>query len=203
MHRKAKTVFQFKVSLLEVRPTVWRRIEVPSTYSFWDLHVAIQDAMGWLDYHLHEFQIPEPGESKPARIGIPDDDFFDEDDPVLAGWNVPISAYFSAENPLAEYMYDFGDGWQHAVKLEDVIPGLPGLRYPICRAGARRCPPEDVGGPHGYHEFLRAIRNPRHEEHDSCLEWVGGAFDPTDFDPARVRFDNPRKRWKMAIEEGV
>jgi len=202
MHRKPRMVYQFKVSLLDIRPTVWRRIQVPSTYSFWDLHVAIQDAMGWLDYHLHEFRIPEPNGNHLARIGIPDDDRFEGDEPVLAGWNVPISAYFSRENPSAEYTYDFGDDWNHTVKLEDVIPGLPDIRYPICNAGARRCPPEDVGGPHGFREFLRAIRNPKHQEHESYLEWVGGAFDAAAFEPTRVRFDDPRKRWKIAFKEG-
>lgn len=202
MHRKVRLVYQFKVTLLEIRPPVWRRIQVPSTYSFWDLHVAIQDALGWLDYHLHEFRIPEPKGSRLARIGIPDDDRFEEEDPILPGWEVPISACFSSENPSAEYTYDFGDDWKHTVKLEDVIPMSPGTRYPICTAGARRCPPEDVGGPHGYREFLRAIRNPKHQEYDSYLEWVGGAFDPDAFESYRVRFDNPRKRWKIAFEEG-
>jgi hypothetical protein len=202
MPRKARTVYQFKVTLLDVRPPVWRRIQVPSTYSFWDLHVAIQDAFGWLDYHLHEFRIPEPKAGQLARIGIPDDDVFEGDERIRPGWDNPISAYFSHENPSAEYTYDFGDDWNHTVKLEHVIPGLPGIRYPICNGGARRCPPEDVGGPLGYREFLRAIRNPNHQEHDSYLEWVGGAFDPDAFEPTRVRFDNPRKRWKIAFENG-
>jgi hypothetical protein len=73
-------VYQFKVSLLDIRPTVWRRIQVPSTYSFWDLHVAIQDAMSRLDYHLHEFRIPEPSGNQLARIGIPDGDRFEGDE---------------------------------------------------------------------------------------------------------------------------
>lgn len=200
MHRKARTIYQFKVTLLDIRPTIWRQIQVPSTYSFWDLHVAIQDAMGWLDYHLHEFQIPDPETSQLVRVGIPDDDALEGDDRVLPGWDIPISDYFSPENRSARYTYDFGDDWNHTVKLENVVPGLPGIRYPMCSGGARRCPPEDVGGPPGYREFLRAIRNPKHEEHDSYLEWVGGAYDPESFEPTRVRFANPRRRWKIAFE---
>jgi hypothetical protein len=201
MNRKARTVYLFKVTLLDIRPAVWRRIQVPSAYSFWDLHVAIQDAMGWLDYHLHEFEILDPKTGQLVLIGIPDDDAFEGDEPVLPGWKFPISAYFSNENPSAQYTYDFGDDWNHAVKLEDIIAGVPGIRYPICSGGARRCPPEDVGGPTGYYEFLRAIRNPKHREHDSYLEWVGGVFDPAVFEPTQVRFDDPRERWKIAFEE--
>lgn len=196
-----RMVYQFKVSLLEVRPTVWRRIQVPSTYSFWDLHVAIQDAMGWLDYHLHEFRIREPNGNKLVRIGIPGDEF-EEAEPVLEGWNEFIAAYFCPENPSAEYTYDFGDDWKHAVKLEAVIAQQPGIRYPICSAGDRRCPPEDVGGPYSYSEFLKAIHNPKHEEHESYLEWVGGAFDAAAFEPTQVRFNSPKKRWKIAFREG-
>jgi hypothetical protein len=197
--RKAKTVYQFKVALLDVRPTVWRRVQVPSTYSFWGLHVAIQDSMGWLDCHLHEFQITDPQTAEPARIGIPDADAIEDEPSVSPGWSVPVSGYFSPGNRSALYTYDFGDDWHHTVDLEDILPGLAGIRYPICTGGERRCPPEDVGGPHGYREFLRAIRNPKHAEHDSYLEWVGGAFDPDSFEPTRVRFDSPRTRWKIAF----
>jgi hypothetical protein len=201
MHRKNKTIFQFKVTLLDIRPLVWRRIQVPSTYSFWDLHVAIQDAMGWLDYHLHEFRIPDPQTSQTLRIGIPDDDEFGEEEQVLPGWHIHILDLFSPENRSAQYTYDFGDNWNHIVKFEGVIPQQPGIRYPVCSGGARKCPPEDVGGSHGYREFLRAIRNPKHQEHDSYLQWVGGSFDPEAFEPSRVRFDNPRRRWRIAFEQ--
>lgn len=197
----ARKVYQFHVSLIGPRPKIWRRIQVPSTYSFWDLHVAVQDAMGWLDYHLHAFDIPHPDGGPAARIGIPDECGFEEDPPVLPGWQVPISGYFAPGNPAAEYTYDFGDDWRHAVVLEDILPRVTGVRYPLCVAGEMRCPPEDVGGPRGYREFLEAISDRRHPEHESYLEWVGGAYDPRAFDPARVRFDSPNRRWKKAFTE--
>jgi hypothetical protein len=90
---KRDLVHVYTVRLLEIEPTIWRRIEVPERYSFWDLHVAIQDAMGWLDYHLHEFQMYDPGRKEEARIGLPDD----EDDPelpVMAGWRTAIKRFF-------------------------------------------------------------------------------------------------------------
>jgi hypothetical protein len=92
------------------------------------------------------------------------------------------------------YEYDYGDQWLHAVLLEAIALAEPGVRYPRCLAGERKCPPEDCGGPPGCAEFLAVIADPDHEEHDETLSWVGGSYDPADFDPAAVRFDDPRER---------
>lgn len=192
-------VYQFKITLQYIQPPVWRTIQVPASYSFWDLHVAIQDAMGWMDSHLHVFQIPNPSSGIKNQIGIPNDDPFDDVEPFLPGWDVQISDYFSHKNSSALYIYDFGDDWHHLVQLEEVLPRAKGKRYPLCLAGKRTCPPEDVGGPPGYEEFLLAIGDPHHEEHESYLEWVGGAFDPESFNSKQVRFDNPKKRWRIAF----
>jgi hypothetical protein len=80
------------------------------------------------------------------------------------------------------YEYDFGDGWLHQVLVEKVLPPEPGQSYPVCVKGRRACPPEDVGGMWGYQDFLEAIQDPNHEEHEEYLEWVGGEFDPEAFD---------------------
>ena len=77
------------------------------------------------------------------------------------------------------YLYDFGDGREHRVTVEKILPPAPGLKLPQCSDGANACPPEDVGGPPGYNEFLQAINDPSHEEHESMLDWCGGSFDPT------------------------
>lgn len=124
MKKSFSQIHQFKISLLGIRPQIWRRIEVPDTYTFWDLHVAIQDSMGWLDYHLHEFEIPNPETRQPDCIGIPDDEW-DDDREVLAGWRTPIDSYFSLKNSLALYKYDFGDGWEHEVRLEGIAAREP------------------------------------------------------------------------------
>jgi len=109
-------VYQFKVSLQEIEPTIWRRLQVPAKYSFWDLHVAIQDAMGWLDYHLHEFRLRKPHGRKWIEIGIPDDESGDYE--VLPGWKIPIRDYFKEPGQTALYIYDFGDGWKHDLVFE-------------------------------------------------------------------------------------
>jgi hypothetical protein len=193
------TILQFRVALRGVRPLVWRRIQVPATYSFWDLHVAIQDSMGWLDYHLHEFRVIPAPRRRSVRIGIPDDDGFVGDPVTLPGWTLPVARYLNRKGQRATYAYDFGDDWQHSLVLERVLPREPGVSYPRCIDGRRRCPPEDVGGVPGYEEFLEAVRDPEHEEHEQYLTWVGGSFDPAAFSAEAVKFANPYKRWRVAF----
>lgn len=190
-------VCQFLIVLPRTDPLVWRRIQVPEQYSFWNLHVAIQDAMGWQDYHLHEFVVVDAKTSKVKRIGIPDEDA-PGGQQCLAGWRVPMSRYLTYGSEPVRYRYDFGDDWEHVVEFEEQLPAARGA-YPRCIAGAGACPPEDVGGISGFTEFLRAIADPRHPEHASLLEWAGGAFDAHAFDPRQVKFDDPAKRWEIAF----
>ena len=134
--------------LADTNPLVWRRLLVPETYSFWDLHVAIQDAMGWTDCHLHEFVVVDAKTLRGKRIGIPDEEFAGER-PTLAGWEVPIARHLTHGSQPVRYLYDFGDDWNHTLEVEDILPA-DGGSYPRCVAGAGACPPEDVGGTHGY-----------------------------------------------------
>jgi hypothetical protein len=202
MRQQSQQVFQFKITLNGISPAIWRRIQVPRDYSFWDLHVAIQDAMGWLDYHLHEFELKHPDSQTIVRIGIPDDDF-DWNRETLAGWVVAIADYFTEANRTAIYTYDFGDGWVHKIELERIESGSPQKKYPACIGGERACPPEDVGGVGAYESFLEIMQDPEHEEHEEMLAWVGEEFDPESFDPQEVRFEDPRERWNAAFgEEG-
>ena len=111
-------VLQFSIALQGIEPEIWRRIQVPADYNFWDLHVAIQDAMGWQDYHLHHFEIKGKGKRKEVRIGIPDFDGSGELPEVFPGWEIAVITYFNALGVEAVYEYDYGDGWLHIVKLE-------------------------------------------------------------------------------------
>lgn len=197
--RRSDAVYEFRVVLLEVATPIWRTIQVPATYSFWDLHVAIQDAMGWLDYHLHVFRVSRPGTADSVQIGIPDEDAFEGDEPILPGWEVPIKSYFTHPGTAAGYEYDFGDGWEHRIILEAVLPRQKGVRYPRCLAGERACPPEDCGGVGGYEHLMEVMSDPLHEEYEGMLQWLGGRFAPERFNPKRVKFEDPRKRWKKAF----
>ena len=157
MKRKYDRVYQFKITLKSISPPIWRRIQVPESYSFWDLHVAIQDVMGWLDSHLHEFEIINPSIGIKVAIEIPGEDF-DMDRETLPGWEQKIDDYFNMENRVAYYEYDFGDSWEHMIKLEKIIPRDKDTDYPKCIAGKRSCPPEDCGGVWGYEDFLEIDR---------------------------------------------
>jgi hypothetical protein len=195
-------ILQIKVTLRGIRPPIWRRLQVPASYSFWDLHVAIQDAMGWVDYHLHEFRVAPVSGHRPLCIGIPGEEALMSEQPILPAWEIPVLRYLSAKGAQAVYTYDFGDGWKHTVAVEDVLSRVPGAIYPRCVAGRRKCPPEDVGGVWGYERFLAALADPADEEHESYLTWVGGSYDPEGFDADSVRFDDPEKHWRSAFFDG-
>lgn len=197
----AKRIYQFKIELHGITPTIWRRIQVPETYSFWDLHVAIQDSMGWLDYHLHAFRVQTERVPVPIDIGIPDDYAVVGDPEIHPGWEVPITDFFYEVGSTADYEYDFGDGWRHVILLEGILLSEKGQKYPKCIDGARACPPEDCGGIPGYSHVLEVLADPCDEEHESMLEWLDGQYDPQQFVPAKVKFDNPAKRWKRAFSE--
>ena len=196
---KVDWVHQLLIVLPDTDPLIWRRIQVPAAYSFWDLHVAMQDAMGWSDCHLHEFHVVTDAQhGRVERLGLPAEEFGDER-PVRPGWTVSISDVLVRGLLPMPYLYDFGDDWQHLLMYEGPVPIERGITYPRCVSGARRCPPEDCSGPHGYVELLDAIRDPTHGRHDELLEWLGGSFDPESFDVAEVRFDDPKERFKRAF----
>ena len=190
-------VYRFKVTLQDFEPKIWRRIEVPENYTFWDLHVAIQDAMGWLDCHLHEFQLKDPRTRKKLRIGLPVENFSDDIIPV---WEEKIANYFTMENKSANYVYDFGDYWVHKVQLEQVHPVENELVYPLCLKGEKACPPEDCGGTGGYEAILEILRDSTHEQHDDIKNWLGEDFDPDHFAVQEVEFDDPEERLKNVLE---
>jgi len=181
-------VLQFKIVLEEVSPPVWRRILLPAGCTFWDLHVAIQDAMGWSDYHLHEYTVRHPVKGV-GRIGIPSPDGDDFGEPPLPGWKEKVTGWLAPKRNTASYEYDFGDGWVHKVTLEKVLPRERGARYPRCIGGARACPPEDCGGPPGYMDICRG---------KSDYQEAYSDFDPAAFDPRKVRFSDPARRLRLA-----
>ena len=201
MGKTYKQVYQFKITLKDIKPPIWRRIQVPENYSFWDLHVAIQDAMGWTDSHLHAFGVTNPGTGLDEEIGSPGKSFSDNDQMALHAKKM-ISKYFTPENNRAVYLYDFGDDWRHDILLEKILPKEKDAFYPVCLAGKRNCPPEDCGGVPGYMDLLDIISNPAREEHEETIEWLGDDFDPEHFNIKEVMFEDPESRWECSYGDG-
>ncbi|CAN7341362.1 plasmid pRiA4b ORF-3 family protein [Trinickia sp. LjRoot230] len=167
-------VYQLHIELKYLKPAVWRRVLVPASIRLPKLHVVLLLAMGWEGGHLHEFMFGD------TNYGVPDLDF-PSDPPMLNEARVTLDRALGTRKSFT-YLYDYGDNWQHRVKIEKVLPTDPELRSPICLDGRNACPPEDVGGGPGYIEFLDAIIDPAHEEHQQLLDWCGGGFDPAAFD---------------------
>jgi hypothetical protein len=178
----SERVYQFKITLLESHPPIWRRIQVKDC-TLDKLHEHIQTAMGWTNSHLHHFRISGRPYGDPMLMQENFEEF---------GYKDSLRTQLSDILPRHgrrfrfQYEYDFGDSWYHEVLFEGVVRVEPRQKCPLCLEGARACPPEDVGGVWGYADFVEAIQDPAHEEHEGMLEWVGGSFDPDAFDPERA-----------------
>jgi hypothetical protein len=170
------SIVRVGVSLLDVDPAIWRRIEVPARFTLKELHGVIQAVMGWADYHLHHFRIGGSLYGEPA----PEDDDYDRE--IVDERKLKLSTLVVDGERIFDYVYDYGDNWCCVVVLEMIAPATHGLTYPRLIEGARRGPPEDVGGPWGYNEFLDAIADPKHERHKELRQWSGEDFDPKQFD---------------------
>ncbi len=172
---KNEKIYQIKITLKYIRPPIWRRVQVRADVTLAEFHRLLQIAMGWYDSHLHQFIVGK------TYYGTPDIDEFSELN-LKDDSKAQLGRVLTKPKQKLIYEYDFGDGWEHEILLEKVFAPEPGVRYPRCIGGARACPPEDCGGAGGYENFLAAIRDPGHEEHDEYLDWIGGAFDPEEFE---------------------
>ncbi len=166
-------IYQLKITLKGVKPPVWRRIEVPAGVKLSELSTIIQEAMGWVGYHLHSFEI---GNTE----FFPDEESVDDFGGMLTS-KAKLDKCLTTVGQKGRYAYDFGDDWQHEILLEKVLVAEKGVAYPRCTAGKRACPPEDCGGSWGYANLLEALKDPKHPEHKDMMEWMGGEFDPEGF----------------------
>ena len=180
----SQMIFQIKITLKGTKPPIWRRLQVKSNTRMADLHLILQRVMGWYGGHLHQYIVGK----RPFQqhIGTRDEDAFGETFDVTDETRVKLSDIVTGEKFKFTYEYDFGDGWEHELLVEKILPVDPKARYPLCLAGKLHCPPEDVGGVWGYYDFLNAIKDETHLEHEDQLEWVGGDFDPEHFDVEEV-----------------
>jgi hypothetical protein len=166
-------IYQIKVTLEHSKPLIWRRLLVPGDVTLEHLHYIIQVAMGWTNSHLHQFIVDG------LYFGEPHPDYGLE---MHDHRRIRLNAVTTETGYKFTYEYDFGDSWEHTLLVEKILEPESGQQYPVCIKGKRACPPEDVGGVWGYEEFLEAIGDPDHPEHEMYLEWIGGEFDPEAFD---------------------
>lgn len=185
------TIARLKITLDQVKPAVLRRVEVPFDIRLDRLHLTIQAAMGWTNSHLYELRAGEVGWSTPYPDADWSGDFLDARKARLGDVLEDVGT------KKLVYLYDFGDGWEHTIKVERLDDPEPGVRYPRLIEVRGRCPPEDCGGPWGYAELLEAIKDPAHERHADLTEWIGDDFDP-DADQAAwltAEVDALAKKW--------
>jgi len=172
-----ETIARLHIALADTDPVIWRRVDVPVDASLKMLHDVIQGAMGWLDYHLWEFEADD------KRYGLPDPDW--EDDRLFAAKNIKLKTLLDRGVRELLYTYDMGDNWEHVVTVEAVEGGQPGTKYPRYVDGERRAPPEDVGGTPGFEAFLDAIAKPKGRDHKEAVQWHRGCYGK-DFDPEEI-----------------
>ena len=164
-------VYAIKVTLLGTSPPVWRRVLVQRDITLRNLHKTLQTVMGWTNSHLHQFVSKRQTYSDPKHglgAGIIDEN------------RTRLGDVICTPRTRLLYEYDFGDGWQHELLLEEVLLGDESFQQ-ICVAGERTCPPEDCGGPSGFAELLKALQESSHPEHSNIREWVGENFAPEYF----------------------
>lgn len=207
MIEKNKEIMQFKITLNDSKPKIWRRILVPADYTFFDLYCAIEDVMGWGGGHLHAFYIEKKGGKDRIVIEFPNPEM-DSSSYIETRdeRKEKIADYFGEICKQCIYCYDMGDSWDHTVLFERIAPMEAKVKYPRCVAGENACPPDDCGGVWGYGDLQKIIQNSRHPEHIEMMEWLciddPKEFDPLRFDLSEVGFSNPRKRLRE-WEEGL
>jgi hypothetical protein len=183
--RTTTRIYTLRVELEGIEPLIWRRLQVPVAITLPRLHNVLQVVMGWTDSHLHSFRIADREYSNAEDL--------DELD-MLDVKGRKLDALLGDTIREFGYLYDFGDSWEHRIMVESIAAARLDWPYPLCVAGERATPPEDVGGVGGYQDFLAAIANPGHEGHESSLIWIGGAFDPGGFDLNSVNRELRRLR---------
>ena len=187
----ADTVARLKITLDDVQPAVVGRIDVPFDIRLDRLHLVLQAAIGWTDSHLYEIRARDIGWSTP----YPDQDWAGD---FLDARKAKLSDVLEdTGTKTLNYFYDFGDGWEHTIKVERLIAPEPGVAYPRLVEAKGRCPPEDIGGPWGYAEFLEAMGDPKHERHQELTVWAPKDFDPdlVDVESIAVKITALAKRW--------
>jgi len=178
MPKHVQQIYQLKIRLIGSKPTIWRRVLVAGDITLAGLHEVLQISMGWTDSHMHQF------ERNGQIFGSPSSGFGSL--PVADERRTQLDQVLRCEKDALQYEYDFGDGWDHQITLEEILPANPRIRLPLCVKAKGACPPEDIGGIWGYYAVLEALHDPRHPDHVEYEDMFGHDLDPDAFDIAEV-----------------
>ena len=182
--------YELSVKLLEIEPPIWRRLAVPGTVSLAKLHLILQRVMGWGNYHIYLFNVGR------LQYGEGVSEWADYAQRVVNAKRVMLQDIALRKGARFIYTYDMGDGWEHEIRVEEIHEGPP--EQVRCLGGARSCPPEDCGGPHGYEELLEILFDPKHSEYQERRDWLGEGFDPERFNVELV--NRGFKRFRVGKE---
>ena len=169
-----------RIEIEDISPLIWRRISVRTSINLDKLHEVIQLTMGWHNSHLWMFTAHDRNYS----ILIPNDDMWNER--ISDATKTKLSALLTSGTGEINYVYDFGDNWQHRIIVESVKAAEAEKPYPQFVGGERRCPPKDCGGVPGYYDFLKKIASKQGKKRKAALDWYGGPYDPNDIDERQI-----------------
>jgi hypothetical protein len=193
----AAPVYQLKVVLADSKPVIWRQLQVPGNASLGWLHAVLQVAMGWTNSHLHHFLTAGGRYSDPRH----NEDTGDGDNSAGDETKIKLAQVAPVEGSQFVYEYDFGDSWNHEITVEKILPPDAAVsKVALYLDGARACPPEDCGGPPGYDNLLKILKNRKHPEHESMLEWLGRPFDAGAIDLAGTNACLRKLKWPRVTE---
>ena len=184
-------IIQLKISLTHSKPLIWRQILIHKDITFFELHHIIQIVMGWGSYHLYEFKL------EGYRIGEVDEEEKNNgygSDEVLDSTTIKISDVVTQSKDIINYLYDFGDGWKHRLKVEKFHGIDKVLNYPNCIDGQMNCPPEDCGGIGSFYHCIDVLKDKKHPDHKEVNQWFNKKYNPEQFDKEKIN----RKLIKLA-----
>ena len=174
-------VYKLKISLLDAPYPIWRELLLDGTLTLRQAEICMLHCMQWTFSHLFDIEVNGKRYSK-------DEEFIDECDGELDTKHTLDEVF--RNKPIGILTYDYGDSWTHEIIVEEILHDST-LPTPYCIAGQGACPPEDCGGVWGFQDMLKNLEDPDSDEYEELIEWLGGEFNPNDFDIKQVN------KWKI------